>query len=290
MTLQRILTAAILIPLVVFAVLRAPTWLIALLVTVVMLLALREFFDLAARAGAPGHPLWTAFFVALVMGHQALSFPSPQIPGSLFRANYAIDSRHGLAALALVYFLGLALLTLCGERPIIERFHAVGTSLAGLFFVAFPLIFIDAIHSDYLVGPQLLFFLLVLIWVGDTLAYFVGRQFGRHPMAAQLSPGKTWEGAVANLAGSLLVALAFSHWTGFQFMFLAPAAVLGNVAGQIGDLMESVYKRAAGAKDSSALLPGHGGILDRIDSLIFAAPVVWYYFSVTPYILVPPHF
>jgi phosphatidate cytidylyltransferase len=223
-----------------------------------------------------------------MMGHGALSFAGLQLPGWLYRANYALDYRGGGDALTLVFFLGVAILTLRGDRPIVERVHAIGTSLAALFFVAFPLCFIVLLHADEFVGRQLVFFLLVLIWVGDTLAYFVGRQFGRHPMAAQLSPGKTWEGAVANVAGSLLVALAFTHWTGFRFAFLAPAAVLGNVAGQVGDLMESAYKRAAGAKDSSALRPGHGGVLDRIDSLIFAAPVVWYYLSVTAYVLAPP--
>jgi phosphatidate cytidylyltransferase len=287
MTLQRILTAAILIPLVVFVVLRGPTWSIALLVTVVTLLALREFFDLAARSGVPGHPRWTTSFVALGMCYYAGGLARHQLPVWLSRPFVfyfdVIDPTVGPGAILLVFLLGVALLTLRGDRSAAERFHAMGTSSAALLFVAFPLIFIVVLHNEQSVGAQLLLFLLVLIWVGDTLAYVVGRQFGRHPMAVQLSPGKTWEGAAANLAGSLLVALAFAHWTEFRFTFLAPAAVLGNIAGQIGDLMESAYKRAAGAKDSSALLPGHGGILDRIDSLIFAAPVVWYYFSVIAY-------
>jgi len=179
-----------------------------------------------------------------------------------------------------MFMFGVAILTILSRAPLAQTFSSLGTSCAALLFVVFPLICLIPLHSSYAFGPLLLFFLLVLIWVGDTFAYFVGRWFGRRPMAPQLSPHKTWEGAVANLAGSFLVAAAFSRWTDIRFMVLAPAAVLGNIAGQIGDLLESAYKRAAGAKDSGNLLPGHGGILDRIDSLIFAAPVVWYYFSV----------
>ena len=127
-------------------------------------------------------------------------------------------------------------------------------------------------------------FLLVLLWAGDSLAYFTGRAIGRHKLAPELSPGKTWEGAIANLAGSLLVGVVAGRWIALPAVHLAAMAALANVAGQIGDLTESAYKRAAGAKDSGMLLPGHGGMLDRVDSLIFAAPVVWYYFRM----LLPP--
>ncbi len=125
----------------------------------------------------------------------------------------------------------------------------------------------------------MLLFTLVLIWVGDTAAYFVGRTFGRHLMAPQVSPKKTWEGAVANLLGSLLVAVVFYRWMNIALPLLGCLAVLASVAGQAGDLLESAYKRSAGAKDSGVLLPGHGGILDRIDALILAAPIVWYYLT-----------
>jgi phosphatidate cytidylyltransferase len=98
-------------------------------------------------------------------------------------------------------------------------------------------------------------------------------------MAPHLSPGKTWEGAAGNLIGSVAVGIAFAPWLRTAMSDMAILAALGSVAGQAGDLLESAYKRSAGAKDSGALLPGHGGVLDRIDALIFAAPVVWYYFE-----------
>jgi phosphatidate cytidylyltransferase len=144
--------------------------------------------------------------------------------------------------------------------------------------VAFPLSFLISLHAVHGLGPRLVLFLLALLWVGDSLAYFTGRAVGRHKMAPQLSPGKTWEGAVANLLGSVLVAFAAARWIALPLVHLCGMAALANLAGQLGDLTESAYKRAAGAKDSGSLLPGHGGMLDRVDSLIFAAPVVWYYF------------
>jgi phosphatidate cytidylyltransferase len=94
-----------------------------------------------------------------------------------------------------------------------------------------------------------------------------------------LSPKKTWEGAVGNLVGSLLVAVVFVRWLDANLAALLLVAALANIAGQAGDLIESAYKRGAGAKESGGLLPGHGGMLDRIDSLVFAAPVVWCYFG-----------
>jgi phosphatidate cytidylyltransferase len=92
-----------------------------------------------------------------------------------------------------------------------------------------------------------------------------------------LSPKKTWEGTVASFVGSLAVALLFARWLSVPLPHLLAMAAVGNVAGQAGDLLESAYKRSAGVKDSGGLLPGHGGVLDRIDALILAIPVVWYY-------------
>ncbi len=276
MTLQRILTAAVLIPLVVFAVLRGPTLLIAVLVTLLILLALREFFDLAARAGAPGYPFLTSLCGAFLMAFICLGYTGPR---DWLWEHFLFVMLNPLSV-ALYFILAVAVLTIIRKPPGGQSFSAVGTSAAALLFVVFPLMFLVSLHDSRFGDPRLLLFLLVLIWVGDTLAFFVGRWFGRRPMAPHLSPSKTWEGAVANLVGSLLVAVIFSRCTSFRMADLLAAATLGNLAGQIGDLMESVYKRAAGAKDSGTLLPGHGGMLDRIDSLIFAAPVVWYYFNI----------
>jgi phosphatidate cytidylyltransferase len=149
-------------------------------------------------------------------------------------------------------------------------------------------------------GAFLLLYLLLVVWTGDTLAYYAGRAFGRHKLAPRISPGKTWEGAIASLVAAVTVGgLMFSYaaqisgWLyhaglvtrrhaylakappGIAAVVILSAAI--NLAAQLGDLIESLIKRGAGIKDSGALLPGHGGILDRIDGLLFAAPVLWCY-------------
>jgi phosphatidate cytidylyltransferase len=129
-----------------------------------------------------------------------------------------------------------------------------------------------------------------VVWAGDIAALYIGRAWGRHKMAPSLSPNKTWEGALGSLAGSLLAAgvlLGLAHlfatqwdkvWLSYpeDLWYWLGLAVLVNVAAQVGDLAESALKRSAGVKDSGSLLPGHGGVLDRIDALLLAAPVLWY--------------
>jgi phosphatidate cytidylyltransferase len=176
-----------------------------------------------------------------------------------------------------LFVLGVAASTLATKRPLVETLPAAGISSSGLLLVAFPLTFAIRLHGLGTQGPRLLMFALVITWAGDTAAYFAGRAIGKHPLAPHLSPKKTWEGAAASLLGSLIVGAVFSRWIFAPILHLLLMAAAGNVAGQVGDLLESAYKRSAGIKDSGSLLPGHGGILDRIDALILALPVVWYY-------------
>jgi len=281
-TIQRILTALFLIPLVVWAVLHGNVSLVALVVAAVMLLALQEFFALGVQAGMTGHVRWTSLCALFLLGAQYLETrqTSHQLAGG-----WTLLREQGLSGdlldLAVVLFiLGSTALSIAQDGPIGDVFPAISISSAGMLLIAAPLSYLVRLHGIERIGPWLLLFVLVMVWVGDSLAFFVGRQFGRTPMASRVSPKKTWEGAAANLAGSLIVAPAFMGVTGLDITHLLAMAALGNVAGQLGDLTESAYKRAAGAKDSGSLLPGHGGVLDRIDSLIFAIPVVWYYFRI----------
>lgn len=127
-------------------------------------------------------------------------------------------------------------------------------------------------------SPWWLLFAVAVNWVGDTFAYYGGRAFGSHLMAPEISPKKTWEGAVSSVAASTALGLAFLVW---QFPALpawkgALLCILANVAGQVGDLAESAMKRGAGVKDSGTLLPGHGGWLDRVDSSLFSVPLVYW--------------
>lgn len=132
---------------------------------------------------------------------------------------------------------------------------------------------------------HLLSFFFLVTFGSDAAAYYGGRAFGKHKLAPNVSPGKTWEGAVAGMLASLLLAVASHYWffLDLPLKFALPLAAVMNVLGVLGDLTESALKRSAGAKDTAQLLPGHGGILDRIDSLLFNAPVIyyfaWFYFS-----------
>jgi len=145
--------------------------------------------------------------------------------------------------------------------------------------IVVPFSAVVRLHGVDTVGRQLLLFTLVVVWAGDSAAYFVGRAIGRIKMSPHLSPNKTWEGAAANLLAALLVAAVFGYWMKFEPAHMLAMAALGSIAGQIGDVFESAFKRSAGVKDSGTLLPGHGGMFDRIDALILAAPAVWYYFE-----------
>ena len=127
-------------------------------------------------------------------------------------------------------------------------------------------------------SPWWMLFALAVNWVGDTFAFYFGKNFGRHKLAPTISPGKSWEGTLASLASSLVLGYLFLHWK-FPQVGAVQAIVLclsANVVGQVGDLCESAIKRGAGVKDSGNLLPGHGGWLDRVDSSLFSVPVVYW--------------
>ena len=126
---------------------------------------------------------------------------------------------------------------------------------------------------------HLLAFFFLVIFGSDSAAYYGGRTFGRHKLAPSVSPGKTWEGAIAGMLASLLLAAASHYWffPELPLKFALPLAAVMNVVGVLGDLTESALKRSAGTKDTAQILPGHGGILDRIDSLLFNAPVIYYF-------------
>jgi phosphatidate cytidylyltransferase len=124
-------------------------------------------------------------------------------------------------------------------------------------------------------GPHWLMYALLVSWTGDIGAYYIGKAFGRHRLADRVSPKKSWEGAAASVATSVLLAGAYLvHFAGVSVATAALLTALANVAGQLGDLVESGMKRGAGVKDSGALLPGHGGFLDRVDSALFVMPLV----------------
>ena len=284
MTWKRVATAAVLIPCVVGLVLGAPTALVAVALALVILLAVFEYFSLGEAIGHRAYRLWTAFCATLLVYVQYLAAMDAQ---HSLNDGPAVHRILGLFKLAtpsvadvlFVFLLGVTILTVTTRRPMVEALPAAGLSSSALLLVALPLTFAVRLHGISLVGKYVLLFSLVITWIGDSAAYFVGRAIGRHPFAPHLSPKKTWEGAAASFVGSILIAIALAatHLVNVAVIHLIGMAAAGNVAGQMGDLLESAYKRSAGVKDSGALLPGHGGVLDRIDALILAIPVVWYY-------------
>jgi phosphatidate cytidylyltransferase len=286
MTWKRVVTAVVLIPFVVGLVLYGSTLLVALGTGVFMVLALLEYFALGEAIGWRAHRAWTIACALIVLFLQWLpsvvragDFGGYSVPAGLQWLVYRIIPHPEEAFL--LFVLGLAVITLFTRRPLVETLPAAGISASGLLLVAFPLTYAVRLHGWGEYGPWLLLFALVITWAGDTAAYFAGRTFGRHLLAPHLSPNKTWEGSLAGLAASIVVGALFQRWLHAPLAFLIGMAVAGNVAGQVGDLLESAYKRSAGVKDSGALLPGHGGVLDRIDALILAFPVVWYYWILT---------
>jgi len=282
MTWKRVATAAVLIPFAVGLVLWGSTAIVALAVALVTLLALFEYFALGEAIGHRAYRFWTATCTLLLIFLQwVASTVNVLTRGTYPFASYA---ESGVSRILLtphdaffLFVLGLAAITLATRRPLVETLAAAGISCSGLLLVVFPLSYAVRLHGLRDVGHVLLLFALVITWVGDTVAYFVGRAVGKHAFAPRLSPKKTWEGAVASFGAALLVGFIFGRWIFMPLPHLLGMAAVGNVAGQVGDLLESAYKRSAGIKDSGSLLPGHGGVLDRIDALILAIPLVWYY-------------
>lgn len=265
---KRILTALILIPLVLLLVFRGSELLVTLAVAAVASLAAWEFLGLAEKTGA--NPPRIAVLVAIV---------------TLFLCNYEWPDQ----ITAVVGVLSLSLLAYCTFfQPVEESLPNAATGVfcllyVGLTLIALPLLLLTTN------GPSLVTFLLCTVWAGDIAALYVGRSLGRHKLAPSLSPNKTWEGAIGSIIGSVAVAAALLGLATLLesmnsarlyypdgYLYWLPLAALINVAAQIGDLVESALKRSAGVKDSGTLLPGHGGILDRIDALLLAAPVLWY--------------
>jgi phosphatidate cytidylyltransferase len=185
--------------------------------------------------------------------------------------------------------LCLGLLVYCTFlRPVEQVMTDASASIFCLVYIGMTLIALPTLH-ELSNGPSLVAFLFCVVWAGDIAALYVGRAWGRHKLAPRLSPNKTWEGALGSVAGSLLVtggllglAALLQMWNSAALSYPEDVwywlvlAVVVNIAAQVGDLAESALKRSAGVKDSGTLLPGHGGVLDRIDALLLAAPVLWY--------------
>ncbi len=261
---QRLLTAAILIPLVIWALLDLQSGIVTLLFTAVSLLAAWEWISLTGIQHS-GIKAMLVSLLFLLGGLAMLSLPVIAI--------LSISLFVWLSATLLVIFYA--------KKPLSQILIGLFQSK---FFVFLAMLLIltcfvtsaGLLHSQWQQGPALLLYVLVTVWVADTGGYFAGKRFGRHKLAVAISPNKTWEGVYGALSLALIWALAFDFIIGnplqnsVSWILLTAFIVMVSI---IGDLLESVFKRCFQVKDSGQLLPGHGGILDRIDSLLAAVPV-----------------
>lgn len=260
---QRLLTAAILGPIVLLALFKLPgPWFFAF-VAVMVDWAAFEYLQIV-RNRAPHAPLKTLLIV--------VPLAAVAVSASLFEGGGLLDPRLHLFAAGVLLSVGLGSLILLSRVPLAETLDALGILGFGVFYFA---LLISSLHYLQQADPWLVALLFAVVWLGDTAAYYVGSKLGRHKLAPVISPKKSWEGSAAGFAASILAAAVWSWWRlGRIDLELLAAAALTAAAAQIGDLVESMIKRGSGVKDSGSVLPGHGGILDRIDAMLFAAPVL----------------
>ncbi|HEY7574560.1 MAG TPA: phosphatidate cytidylyltransferase [Thermoanaerobaculia bacterium] len=265
LSLKRELAAGVAIPIVLAVLFLLPPIAFDVLAGAVTLAALYEFCRLAEKAG---HPVSKT--VALGGGAAVLALWAPLW-------GYAgTPDRRGLTV-AVVLCLGVA--ALASVAPLfsgVDPAAALGSSgatLYGVFALALPATAMSALREF---SPKAVLLLFLIVWGCDSFAYYAGRAFGRRLLAPRVSPKKTWEGTIGGLLGATAVGAASGVWILPEIGPVrgAVAGALASTAGQIGDLVESLWKRGAGVKDSGVFLPGHGGFYDRIDSLIWAAPVL----------------
>lgn len=287
---KRVLTAVVLIPLVLLAVFRAPAPLFAAIVAAVAVLAAREFVDLAKHYNVT--PFGMPTYAGVVLIFAVLIIRTAQTPTIATETLFYITFATAVFGTFLYLVVGML------RRDLATSYPAAAASVFAIGYTTIPLLLLANLRQQW-AGAFLILYLFLVVWTGDTAAYYVGRAIGRHKMAPRISPGKTWEGGIASFLASigvgvlvfnyaqqisegLLIAHLLDRWQGY----FAPAPPVSeiivlsafiNITAQLGDLVESLLKRGAGVKDSGALLPGHGGMLDRIDALLFAVPVLWFY-------------
>jgi phosphatidate cytidylyltransferase len=257
---KRLLTAAVTVPLFLVALFNLPALGFFVLIVVLVDLGVLEFVRIA-RAWAPGAPLH-ALLVLVPAAAAALRLAAI---GGTTAGVWAL-------LLAAALSIGAGTLVLASRTPVGESLPALGALAFGVPYFALPIASFSYLQQF---DPWVVFLLLAIVWLGDTAALYAGSSFGRHRLAPVVSPKKTWEGAAACLVTALAATAVWSWWRlGRLDAALLAVAAATSVAAQAGDLVESLIKRGAGVKDSGGVLPGHGGMFDRVDALLFAAPVL----------------
>lgn len=300
---KRVITAVILIPIVVVALFKTPLWLFTLLVFGVAVLAAHEYLGIAKAQGFQPFSALSYIFLALSF----LTLFVLDVAVTIGVHTTSVDAALAVLFWTLPLFGLLAplllLIAALDRDPLSRGLPDAAVSYMLLPYVGFSLNVLVLLRNLQN-GALYLLFLMLLVWGGDIAAYYVGRAFGKHKLAPRISPGKTWEGSAGSVLGAIVIGLLLFHFINpianafrathllgsaythyhtaempsrtFEIVplwLVVSFAICVNVAAQVGDLVESGMKRGAGVKDSGALLPGHGGVLDRIDAILFALPV-----------------
>jgi phosphatidate cytidylyltransferase len=273
----RVLSGAALVILAVGVVWFAPLPLFLLVAEILLVLAFIEYARLTAASGLPIPVVPAGIATVIASVGMACSLPSDLMASSIERVPMNANGDAALLA-GFVTLSALTLTTWSGERDAVGRASAAAFPMLYLGLPIGAMVLIRALH-----GREALFLLMLTVMVSDTAQYYSGRAFGTRPLAPAISPKKTIEGAIGGfVVGTAFFAAVGSWWLASVPLPLRIALGLMLVAlGIAGDLFESMLKRSAGVKDSSALIPGHGGVLDRIDALLFAAPIYYIFLKYT---------
>jgi phosphatidate cytidylyltransferase len=264
---KRILTAVVVLPFLIASILiQSLWWVFVLLAVAAMVLGLWEFYLLAKRLQLKPDP--AAGYIA---GAALVTIALYNDPAAILLDQFVI----------IALTIGTLIAATVRGAPFDKMLASVGATILGVLYVAFLGSHLISLRTgfDPTLSRHLLSFFFLVLMGADTGAYYLGRAFGKRKLAPSISPGKTWEGAVGGLVAALAMA-ALSHFWFFRELplkYILPLAAVMTIVGIFGDLAESAVKRGAGAKDAANILPGHGGMLDRLDSLLFNAPLIYYF-------------
>ncbi|HSP35759.1 MAG TPA: phosphatidate cytidylyltransferase [Thermoanaerobaculia bacterium] len=260
----RELTALVFAPIAIWLIGPAPTYAFDAAVALIAVLALYEFLGLGQKKGYE-IPVVLCLLVALF------------IIAAFIREEVSVEVGMFVALLLIPGWYVLRGADIENSLP------SSAVAVLSTMYVGMLAGCIIRLHSDFgpVIGPKLVYFLLLVVWLGDTGAYYTGKNFGKHKMSPRISPKKTWEGLGGGIVASVITAVVI-HSTFFPQFALVHAIIVGvvlSITGVIGDLVESMWKRSAAVKDSGTLIPGHGGFFDRFDSVLFTAPILYVYWA-----------
>lgn len=244
-------------------------WTFGLMLAVICAGSMWEFYGLAEKKGAqPNKWLGKAAGMCLLAAFFVFSVVAPVI----------------LSIIGLIVFSLICLSIFINElyRNKENPFANIGVTLTGIFYIALPLALFTliSVYGDRIYAPWVVLTYIFIIWMNDVGAYLVGVSIGKHRLFERISPLKSWEGFFGGVAFGVATAVAAAFIMGWDVWFWVGLAVVAVMSGVFGDLLESMFKRSAGVKDSGNLIPGHGGMLDRFDALIFSLPFVFIYFLI----------